>query len=119
MAELPPGRYEPEIEGYSGHIQFPHPMRLPHFKGWWEHAVEPILSKKRLDWDSLDFEWQGAKHLLLEYGKWSVEGEHCKPGDARNDDVPLEIWSWVIECADDFIYPQLPPKKLVRLSSLT
>lgn len=117
MSESAPGRYDSPFEDHPGYIQFPYPMMFPHFRDWWKAAVEPLKNLTRLDFDHLDCEWQGAKKLITEYGEWAIQG--VAVGDAKNDNVPLEVISWVEDCAEDYIWPQLSEKKRRLLSTVT
>jgi len=112
-----PGYYESDVEGYPGHIQFPYPLILPQFKAWWKVAIEPLKTLSKLDFEHFDAEWQGAKVLLTEFGEWAVEG--VPVGEAKEDRVPLEVMSWVVDCADDYIGPQLSEKKARLLSTVS
>lgn len=110
-----PGRYECDIPGYKGYIQFPHPFMLNHLKKWWEIGVDPLKEVQPVEWKHWGIEWEGMKLLLLDFGEWKVEG--ISPGDAKADNLPAAVEEWAIACGKDFILPQLDPKK--RLVLLT
>ena len=55
--------------------------------------------------------------LLTEFGEWAVEG--VPVGEAKADRVPLEVMSWVVDCADEYIWPQLSEKKARLLSTVS
>lgn len=116
----PPGYYEPDVdkypnlEKYPGHIQFPYPLELTHFKAWWKTAIESAKELTKLDWETFEGEWEGAKTLLLEYGEWEIKD--VPRGHVKENRVSLELVSWVTECADDYIWPQLSVKKARLLS---
>lgn len=116
----PPGYYEPDIEkypglaDYPGHIRFPFPLELPHFKAWWKAAIEAAKNLSKLDWDTFEGEWEASKVLLVEFGEWEIKG--VPVGNVRENRVPLELVSWVTECADEYIWPQLSVKKARLLS---
>lgn len=110
-----PGRYDCDISGYEGHIQFPHPFMLNHLKKWWEAGVDPLKKLESIEWKYWGVEWDGAKMLLLDYGGWEIKG--ISAADVRNDEVPAAIEEWCIGCTKDYVLPQLDPKK--RLVALT
>ncbi len=112
-----PGRYESPIEAYPGFIQFPYPFTYRHFQTWWKSGVEPIKKLSRLDFEAFNFEWEAVKRLLLDSGDWQIEG--IKVGEVETDDVPMEVISFVVQSADEYIYPLLPAKKQLLLSTIT
>lgn len=110
-----PGYFESPFEKYPGHIQFPYPLILPQFEAWWKAAIEPLKSLTRLDWGYSSADWAGAKVLLLDYGEWAIQG--VAPGEAR-ERPPLEVVSWVCECAAAYLETQLSEKKMLLLSTV-
>ena len=112
-----PGYYPSELEAYPGHICFPYPLTLPQFKVWWKASVESVKELTRLDFNSFNAEWEGAKRLLIEFGEWEIKGVPI--GEVKADNVPLEVVSWVCDCAEDYIWPQLSSKKQRTLSTVT
>lgn len=113
-----PGRYESNLAGYPGHIQFPNPLRLAHFKAWWETAITPLKTLTKLDFDHAMSEWKAAAKLILEFGEWEIKS--VPRGEVAADQIPVEVVNFVLECADDYIYPLLPEKKrqLIRTATL-
>lgn len=112
-----PGYYPSKLKDYPGYIQFPHPFTYRHFQAWWSKAVAPLKGLTKLDWEATNAEWQGAKELVLEFGEWAIQGVAI--GDAREDSLPLEVISFVVDCADDYIAPLLAQKKMRWLSIVT
>lgn len=106
---LPPGRYESPYKRWPGYIQFPDPLELPHFEEYWNTAVKPLKNMTVLDWDRFNFEWIGGRHLLLEYGEWHIEG--IPIGEVRNGRIPLELVSWVSDCASGYVFPKLSARQ--------
>lgn len=103
-----PGRYESPFDEYPGYVQFPAPLMLHHVQAWWEKAVEPLANKKRVDYAYWDAEWQAAKALILQFGAWRIES--VPQGEVDADRVPAEVVGWVLEVADEYVGPKLPPK---------
>ena len=112
-----PGYYASPLERYPGHIQFPDPLGLVEFTAWWKVAIHPLKNMDGFDLELFSFEWVGAKALLLEYGERGIKD--VPKGKVKEDRVPLPVMSWVSDCADDYIFPQLPKKKQARLLTLT
>jgi hypothetical protein len=112
-----PGKYECRVDGYGGFIQFPYPFTLAHFEAWWSLAVKPQKGKTRTEINLFVDDWPAARELLRKYGDWRVEGVTL--GQLESDDVPLEIVSWVVDCADEYISPLLSQKKRLLLSIAT
>lgn len=115
-SETRPGYFDSPIAAYPGYIQFPHPFTLDAFGKWWKRAVEPVLDAKTMAFASASWEWEGAKHLLLDHGEWAVKS--ISRDDVVENRVPLEVVSWVEDCQDAYIWPMLSQKKRRRLSTL-
>ncbi len=115
--EKQPGRYVSPLTKYPGYVQFPYPLMYPHFKEWWKLTIEPLKNVSKLDFGAVDFEWEGAKYLILEFGEWAIRGDHASQGDAKKNDVPVEVVNFVRRAADHYLYPQLSPKELRLLST--
>ena len=118
MADVKPGYYPCELNGCGGHIQFPHPLTWTHVRAWWEKVIEPLKEKSRLDFEYTDLQWKGARDLILDFGEWSLTGPACAPGNAKADEVPAEVATFVIESAEAYIVPFLHPR-LRRMLSTT
>lgn len=110
-----PGRYESIFENHPGFIQFPVPFMYPHFREWWQKVFEPLQNAGKLDFANIDLEWEGAKHLIIKYGKWGIES--VSVGEFEKGNVPTELVSFVRMAADDFIWPYLSPKELRLLNT--
>lgn len=118
MTDDKPGYYPCELSGYGGHIQFPHPLTWTQVQQWWQKVVEPLKEKSRLDFDYTAVQWQGARDLLLDFGQWELTGPNCSRGDAKADNAPAEIVTFVLESAEAYIVPFLP-QRLRRMLSTT
>lgn len=112
-----PGRYQSNLPGYPGYIQFPYPFTLAHFRAWWEMAIKPAKGKSKADTNLFIDDWPGARELITKYGDWRIE--NVSLADLQADNVPLEVVSWVADCADEYISPQLSQKKRLLLSIAT
>lgn len=112
-----PGRFEANLPSYPGYIQFPYPFTLAHFRAWWEMSVKPQKGKAKADTNLFVDDWPGAKELIIKYGDWRIEGVSL--ADLQADNVPMEVVSWVTDCADEYISPQLSQKKRLLLSIAT
>ncbi len=112
-----PGYYESHLKDYPGYIQFPYPFLYHHFKAWWEKAITPLKGMSRVDFKHADCEWQGAKELLLEFGEWAIEG--VPVGDAKTDNLPFEVMSFICDAANDYITPKMSLKKQLGLSAIS
>lgn len=110
------GRFESPLPEFPGFIQFPYPLTLPHFKLWWETAVERMDGLNLTDYALFECEWQAAMTLVLEHGRWGIDG--VPPGDVKNGQVHLGVAAWVIECAQDYVTPFLPPKQRLVWSTI-
>lgn len=106
------GRYDCDIDGYSGHITFPYPMTYPHFQKWWGLAKIDDRPINALKWEFVDADWQAAIALLSEYGEWQVTGPKgpITIGDAKDGNLPLELQQWIVVAAKHYLLPQLDPK---------
>lgn len=112
-----PGYYRSELERYPGHIQFPYPFTLAHFRVWWEMSIKPLKNRAKAETNLFVDDWPGARELLVKFGDWKVEGVTL--GQLEAGDVPLEVVSWVCDCADEYIAPLLSQKKRLLLSIST
>ena len=117
LNEVAPGRYESPLDDYPGHIQFPAPLMFRHVKEWWKLAIEEIVGKRGATFDVIAAEWYAAKRLILGYGEWAIDG--VGRGDVEADEVPAEVINFVMNAADVYIYPKLPPTALRRVRTGT
>lgn len=111
------GRYESNLPEYPGFIQFPYPFTLAHFRAWWELSIRPMKGKAKTETNVFVDDWPGAKELITRFGDWRIDGVSL--ADLQADNVPMEVVSWVTDCADDYIAPQLSQKKRLLLSIAT
>ena len=112
----PPGYYPCRITGHPGHIQYPSPMTYPHFKVWWELSIESVKELVVGDFKYWDAQWEAAKQLILKYGKWEIES--ISRGDVEDNNLPLEVISFVRMTSEIYIYPKLSPAQRRLVSSV-
>jgi hypothetical protein len=110
------GRYESPFADYPGFIAYPYPITETHFKKWWEVAIDPIKNASPLQLERFDYEWNGAKFLLSEFGQWGIDGVAI--GEVKAGNCPLEVKEWATDCAVDYIFPKLSPRHQRRLTGL-
>lgn len=114
---IKPGRFESTLADYPGFIQFPYPFTLAHFRVWWDQSIKPMKGKAKSDTNLFVDDWPGARELIVRFGDWRVEG--ITLGQIQEDNVPLEVVSWVSDCADEYISPMLSQRKRLLLSIST
>lgn len=113
-----PGFYESSFDDYPGSIRFPHPfLYAPHFQEYWAKAIEPSKDLLMINWDAHDLAWQGAHHLIVQYGEFNVKG--ISKADFEAGRVPLKVQQWVLKCAREYIEPELGPKVRPVVVTLT
>jgi hypothetical protein len=111
-----PGRFHYSDDKYSGYVQFPAPVMLPHFKAYWEKAIKPQADRAPMEWEYWQAPVDGAILLIAEYGEWAIEG--VPVGDAKAGDIPLGVSEWLTAVGRVYMYPQLDPKKLLVVSTV-
>ena len=115
MTDQKPGRYDAP-EGYKGFIQFPAPLKLTQFNKVWSEIIEPLGDKTALELDRFNYAWQAARLLILDYGKWAVDG--VAPGQAKDDDLDIELSSWAGDKFEEYVFPKLPARRRRALTAL-
>lgn len=110
------GRY-PDLERYGeAKISFTRSFSRAHYRNWTkalelDNARKPYLFANQL----FSRSWRGALTLLE---KWNVPGVNFHDLTADGAAVPLEIASWVVDAADEYLGARLNLKKLRSPSAI-
>jgi hypothetical protein len=106
--EQKPGHFTSELDDYPGTFNLPHPFLDRHMRVWWQIAIRDIQGMSEADFAVYDAEWKAAVELIRQFGAWDID--NVPVGDLDSDSVPMAVKQWVIEVADIYIYPFLPPR---------
>jgi len=118
MSALSPTQFDvkeadyPGLDGLSGHIAFPEPFTLADFATWY-NTLRQAYTGDSSDDGALIRQFKAAMSIA----EWRVEGIAYELVEKISDDLPMELISWVTDCADACIAPRIrieSPKAAVK-----
>ena len=78
-----------------------------------------VDKNKDLEKTDLEFhlnKWRAFRTLLVDFDGWHID--HIPVGDVKEDNVPVDVMSFVVVLGEQYVLNQLSPKQVAVLRSI-